>query len=191
MKNKPPFKNPPAPELSRPLLIDKIPNGGVAEHLVARPDERQALCERFDLLKLPKLEAKLNIDRVQAGKMIAVTGTLDADVVQACVVTLEPVAAHIQVEIKALFAQADFLETGAGSAMHDDIDEEEAPEPILNKAIDLGEVVSQNLGISLDPYPRSPSAVLPEAYASKDEPSPSVNPFALLKKEIKKKTKEK
>ena len=57
--------------------------------------------------------------------------------------------------------------------------EDEEVEPIVNGIIDIGELVSQNLGISLDPYPRKPVLEYVEAeYGEAAETAP--NPFAKL-----------
>ena len=171
------------PELSRPLLVDKIPAGGIEEHIVASPAERKALAVRFGLLDLAKLEADLNVDR-EKGHMVAVTGTLTADVVQSCVVTLEPVPAHVMDSIDILYAPRTLLDVGANPP-HSDAIEDEAPEPIVNGQIDLGELVAQHLAVALDPYPRKPGvsldALKPEATGENTN-----KPFAKLV-EIKKK----
>ena len=165
------------PELSRPLLVDKIPAGGIEEHVVASPAERKALVARFGLLDLGKLEADLNVDR-EKGHMIAVTGTLTADVVQPCVVTLEPVPAHITDSIDILFAPRAILDVGANPP-HSDAIEDEAPEPIVNGLIDLGELVAQHLAVALDPYPRKPGVSL-DAVKSEPPGENTYKPFAKL-----------
>jgi uncharacterized metal-binding protein YceD (DUF177 family) len=166
------------PELSRLLVVDKISAGGVEEHIVARPSEREALAARFGLLDLPRLEAHLSALHAE-GKMIAVKGTLVADVVQACVVTLEPLEAHISDTIDILFAPAAMLNVGANPPHADEV-ENEAPEPIVNGVIDLGELVAQHLAVALDPYPRKAGASLDGAKAQTSGGA-SVSPFAKLK----------
>ena len=167
------------PELSRPLRVDKISAGGMAEDIVANAQERKKLTARFGLLDISKLEASLNIDP-ERGRMLAVTGTFNADVVQECVVTLEPVAAHIADTIDVLFAPAAMLDKGAGPP-HFDSGEEDVPEPIVNGVIDLGELVAQHLAIALDPYPRKAGVSLPETAFKGESAAPQpANPFATL-----------
>ncbi len=172
------------PELSRPLQVDRISAGGMAEHVVARPSEREALAKRFGLIELPRLEADLNIDHAE-GRMIAVTGTITADVVQQCVVTLDPVPAHITDTIDILYAPAGMLDVGANPPHSDELDND-APEPIVNGTIDLGELVSQHLAVALDPYPRKEGAMLENGSAGSMDEGKPVTPFAKLK-EMKKK----
>ncbi len=173
------------PELSRPLHVDKIPAGGLAEHVVARPLERQALAERFGLLDISLLEADLNVDHAK-GRMLAVTGKLTADVVQQCVVTLDPVPARVVDAIDILYAPAGMLDVGANPPHSDELDND-APEPIVNGVIDLGELVAQHLAVALNPYPRKEGAVLQNGASGEEEGNGVLTPFARLK-ELEKKT---
>lgn len=171
----------PAPELSRPLSIDRISLGGVREKIVASPDERKALAKRFGLIDLPRLEATLDVDHAE-GKMFVVKGKLFADVVQECVVSLEPVPDQIAEEIDVLFAPPHLLkEDGEGGLT--DLGEAEPPEAIENGAIDLGEVVSQHLAMALNPYPRKEGVELGsyEVTAKGEAEEKKNNPFAKLK----------
>ncbi len=168
----------PTPELSRPLAIDKIPAGGIDETLEAREGERQQLADRFGLLDLPSLKAELSVRRASAGQMFEIKGRMIADVVQQCVVTLEPLPAHIEQEIDVLYATPDFA--GDESAVMQGTLDEEETEIIVNGIIDLGELVAQYLGTSLDPYPRKPGIAYVEVqYGTPDE---KPNPFAELAK---------
>jgi hypothetical protein len=48
--------------------------------------------------------------------------------------------------------------------------------------LDLGEAVTQQLALSLDPYPRAPGAALPEDLTGPGEAqAPPESPFAALK----------
>lgn len=172
------MKNSVEPELSRPLQVDKISLGGVQERIVARPAERKALAARFGLVDLSMLEAELNVDHAE-GNMFAVTGYLSADVVQECVVSLEPVSARITDTIDVLFAPAVLLDVGANPPHADELDAE-APEPIVNGIIDLGELVAQHLAVALDPYPRKEGAAFVHSDAAQGG-SGNVSPFAKLK----------
>lgn len=170
------------PELSRPLHVEKVGAAGIHEEILARPTERAALAKRFDLLALDKLTAQLVVEQTQVGNMLNVTGNFAADVVQQCVVTLEPLPSHIESSIDALFAPASVLERGPG-APNVDAGPEDDPEPIENGMIDLGELVAQHLGLALDPYPRKPGLPpLRQEFGGRAPAEVAVNPFAKLKK---------
>lgn len=160
-------------EFSRPLAVDKIPAPGVEETLIANDKEREQLAQRFGLQDLKNLSATLSVHAASNRQGYVVTGTVSADVVQQCVVTLEPLPNHIEHQIDALFA---FLEGDEAAPTQVEMDEDQ-PEPIIDGIIDLGELVAQHLGIALDPYPRKPGLAPVEAQYGSDKPS---NPFAQL-----------
>jgi uncharacterized metal-binding protein YceD (DUF177 family) len=132
------------------------------------------LAERFGLLELPSLRAELTVNPTRAGKAYAVEGKLTADAVQKCVVTLEPLPAHIEHDIAALYTM------GESGEPHDGlIDPDEAEvEPVIEGVIDLGELVAQHLGIALDPYPRKPGVEFQEPIGTAEKAAS--NPFAKL-----------
>lgn len=160
-------------EFSRPLSVDKIPAPGVEETLIASDKERKELAQRFGLLDLKDLSATLSVHPASNRQGFAVTGTMNADVVQQCVVTLEPLANHIEHQIDVLFA---FPEGDEAAPAQIEMDEDQ-PEHIIDGVIDLGELVAQHLGITLDPYPRKPGLAPVEAQYGSDKPT---SPFAEL-----------
>ena len=144
-----------AAEFSRPLQTDAIPREGIALYLEASPAECSALATRFDLVEVVRLRGDVRVDVLDESGTFHVAGRLTADVVQACVVTLEPVAAQVEAEFDRLFSRAVPAETAAEI----EIDPEAAmPEPLLGDRLDLGEVMAEELSLALDPYPRSPDA---------------------------------
>ena len=162
------------PELSRPLRAEKIAANGVEETILATPQERIAVAQRFDLIEIARLEAKLSVTPKQAGMNFEVTGHLKADVVQRCVVTLEPLPAHIEQPIKVHFAAPVLIDANSAERSVDEDD----MEPVIDGVMDLGELVAQHLGLSLDPYPRKPG--LPPVEAEFGEPVVETSPFAKL-----------
>jgi uncharacterized metal-binding protein YceD (DUF177 family) len=144
-----------APEFSRPVAADTISSNPQHREIVAEAAEREALGRRFGLLSLAKLTAVLDLQR-QAGEVIHVCGHLSADAVQRCVVSLVPVPAHIETDFEVSYGGA------AAQGDEGDIDPVgiDAPEPLVEGRIDLGEAVAQQLAIALDPYPRAPGASL-------------------------------
>ncbi len=170
------------PELSRPLKVERIPVGGIEEKIVVSPQERVALAERFGLLDMPRFEAFLNVDRAE-GAMVAVTGNLVADVVQQCVVTLDPIPAQVRDMINVLYAPPHLIKKDREGPLGD-LGDAEPPEPIENGRIDLGELVAQHLATALDPYPRKEGAELGRFESSGSAGTAEIkrlNPFAKLK----------
>lgn len=169
-------------EFSRPLAIDKIPANGFEQTLEAKDKERLSLAERFGLIELPSLTAELKVHPAGLDQTVLVTGSLKADVIQQCVVTLEPLPAHVESFIDVTFMPEAEIGGGAGPA---DADSEDI-EVIVDGAIDLGELVAQQLGIALDPYPRKPGAAYVEAeYGDTEVPKGPMAQIAKLAKKPK------
>ena len=167
-------------EFSRLITLDKISMAETGRHIEADPAERQALAARFDLLALDRLIADLRLKRTGAG-VIRVTGHLEADVTQACIISLAPVPATLVVDFE-IFYTEDVGATEADLTLA--YDQDDPPEPVTGGQIDLGEAVAEQLGLNLDPYPRAAEAKLPGSWTAAavdtaDE-APKRNPFAAL-----------
>lgn len=165
-------------EFSRFIEADSVGAKPIERRISANAEERAALAERFELRKIDRLEAEFSLRRAGNG-VIHVKGRVQGDVVQSCVVTLEPVAARIDEE----FA-ADFAAEAKGQAAEEEIDFDAAdpPEAIRNGHIDLGELAAEHLSLALDPYPRAPGARLPQGPEPAEPEERPVNPFSILKK---------
>lgn len=169
----------PQPEFSRPVPVDRLGEVEIPEEISAELGERVAFARRFGLLSLDRLSATLRLERAGARNLVRVAGRLAAEVTQICVVTLEPVGAHLEkdftlrYDLDAAAAQGEG-EAGGAREVVVEPEAEEPPEPVGPHGIDLGEAVAQQLAIALDPYPRAPGAALPE------EPRAAEGPFAAL-----------
>ena len=140
-----------ATEFSRVIDVPRAAGRGATHRIAADADERAALAERFGLVSLDRLEAELRIERLPGG-LVRLAASLDADVVQSCVVTLEPVANRVEETFTLLFGKGD----AAREVVLDG--EEETVEPLDGDRIDIGEAVAQQLSLALDPFPRTPGA---------------------------------
>jgi uncharacterized metal-binding protein YceD (DUF177 family) len=158
------------------LRLDQIRDGERLD-LIADERERRSIADRLGLGAIHCLEAHVAISR--AGQVVHAEGRLSASLEQSCVVTGEPVAAHVDEPFALLFmpepdgtGPEDEIELGAEDCdvvFHD------------GAAIDLGGAVADTLALSLDPYPRSASAdaALKEAGVLSEE---QASPFAVLAK---------
>jgi len=168
----------PSAEFSRMIAADQIGPQQIEREIVANAAERARLAERFGLLALDRLTATLGLKRGRGG-VIEVRGRFEADVVQACVVTLEPVRARLDERFSVAF--------GTGGAAAGEVviglGEEDPPEELTEGRIDLGETVAQQLAVALDPYPHAPGAgEVSGASAEAGDPraEKAANPFAAL-----------
>ncbi len=170
-------------EFSRLVPVDRLEQGELTEAIGAREDERRALAARFGLVALDGLEAEVTLRRIESGPIVRVEGRLSADVVQTCVVSLEPVANHIEEDFALLYAPEGRIGPRGRRGEESGEDMAAWPEPIVEGAIDIGEAVAQQLSLALDPYPRRPGIRLEDVIGQREgvsvgEPSPS--PFAVL-----------
>ncbi|MBP0446859.1 DUF177 domain-containing protein [Roseomonas sp. SSH11] len=155
-------------EFSRSLRPATIGAEGRQERLEAGPEERAALAARLGLISLDSLSAELELTPAP-GSVLRVRGVMRAEVVQACVVTLEPVPQRIEETL-------DWRILPSGEEPSDELDD--GPDEIESEpdgSVDVGEALAQSLSLALDPYPRAPDAQLPAE--AKDEAG---SPFAAL-----------
>jgi len=168
------------PEFSRPMAVNHLGEAAVLKDISASAEELAALARRFGLLALDRLDAHLSIERMPGKGIIRVGGHFEADVTQACVVSLEPVPAHIIQDFNQLYTLAP--ETAVVREHVIDAEAEDPPEALGPGGLDLGEAVVQQFALALDPYPRAPEARPPSTPGRAAPPPPKVvGPFAILK----------
>lgn len=143
-------------EFSRLVDVGQLPPSGFDMSIEADAAERAALCERFGLVALSGLHAQVRIERAvdqRGAEVLRVTGSFSADLTQTCVVALEAFEARVEERFELLLSPV-----GADAVLDDVVafSFEERPEPIDGNDVDVGELVSEHLALSLDPYPRVP-----------------------------------
>ena len=126
----------------------------------------------------------MTLKRLRGGKVVRAAGRLDAEVTQACVVTLAPVVQKVQSAFTVSFAEG--AETEALEVVVDLEEDQDAPESIdPDGFVDLGEILVQQLALALDDYPRAAGAEFAQReWGETSEPEEEdevVSPFAALK----------
>jgi uncharacterized metal-binding protein YceD (DUF177 family) len=141
------------PEFSHPVPLSEI--GGKAVHykLAADETQRAGLVKRFALLSLDALTAEVALSR--EGDAILASGSLSAQLTQACVASGAPVPESVAESFTIRFiaetdhepdAEIELGEDDCDTMVHD------------GRIVDLGEAVAQTLALAINPYPRSPDA---------------------------------
>lgn len=149
---------------------------GKAAHIDATKEERAALSRRFGIVRIDRLVADVVLHRKD--RVVEATGTISADIVQACAISAEdlPVAVEEPLTIRfvpevRVYAPDEEIELSA-----EDRDEIE----YSGTHFDLGEAVAQTLALAIDPF-----AVGPEAEEARKRPElngeAEPGPFAALK----------
>jgi uncharacterized metal-binding protein YceD (DUF177 family) len=140
------------PEFSRLVPLARLGSAPFGQQIDATPSERERLSRRFDLLALDRLTAAVELRR-QGDKVIVLEAALEAEFVQSCVVTLEPVAGAISDRFMLVYGPAEAEQQEIGSQR-----DEAAFEPLNGDVIDIGEAVAQELSLLLPVFPRHPDA---------------------------------
>ena len=157
-----------------PVDVRALPPKGRRVAIEPSEAEREAIARSLDLARLEAFGGVLSVTPWR-NDGVAVEGTLEADLAQPCVVTLEPVPAKLSVPV-----EATFLPEGSSSMTENeewlDPEGEDAPEALVGTTLDLGALAVEFLSLALDPYPRADGASLPET-AGDGERS---GPFAAL-----------
>ena len=174
----------PAP-YTRPFELAGLSERGA--ELSVSPDaaERARIAAWLGALEVPRLDVTIRLSHL-GDDVYGYEADFTAEVVQACVVTLEPVPSLHTGRAERRYRVAakkprrssrtpvvDPVDTGG------DDDEEDAPEVLSSSLVDTVAPVLEELSLSLDPYPRAPGVTFEPP---KDDDKDADNPFAVLAK---------
>ncbi|TGQ95454.1 DUF177 domain-containing protein [Mesorhizobium sp. M8A.F.Ca.ET.208.01.1.1] len=143
--------------------VARLPQKGLPVVIEADPAQRAALAEAHGLLSVEAYRAELLVASWKRNG-VKVSGRVEADITQACIVTLDPVQAHIDEPVEALLLPEDSKLgrqgfDGGGEILLD-ADGPDSPETFSGDTIDVGALAEQFFGLAIDPYPRKPGASL-------------------------------
>lgn len=168
-----------SPEFSRHIRVDQLADQDIEFAFEGEPEERAQLAERFSLLGLERLSARVWARRVNGTPVVRARVNFVADVLQSCVVTTDPVAAHIDDWFEVEYVPSSDSKTDREVVF--DVDDDDPPERMQGGQFDIGEAISEHLALSLDDYPRKPGAEIAEHVEHGEESETAENPFAVLK----------
>lgn len=165
----------PESPVSYPVNVARLPQKGMPVTIEADSAMRAALAREHGLQAVASWRAELAVTPWKRNG-VKVGGRVVADITQACVVTLEPLEAHIDEAVEGLFLPEDSRlgRQGFGQAGEILIDAEgpDSPETFAGDSIDVGALAEQFFALAIDPYPRKPGVALPSA-GEDDEPAES------------------
>ena len=172
-------------EIERLVDLDRMGPSGAALEIAPSDSERAALAKRFGFLGLPAVSARVTVDR-RVGGQVVVEGRLRGRIVQACVLTLDPVTQDLDDTFRIVFKadMADDRDPESGEAVLNS--QADAPEPLTGNMLDVGEIVAEQLALAAEPYPRRAGVkledVLPKSKGGtrRGAPGQQRHPFAGL-----------
>ena len=166
-------------ELGWDHAIQDIPETGLAVERAASQEEREGIARVLDLIACMSLTVRYAIAPRREGHF-QLTGTLNARVEQACVVTLEPLTNDITESFSVDYWPETEIPAPSGGVvdMHDEPD----LEPIVAGRIGVGRVVLECLAGAIDLFPRKPDATFEPPAASPEGGATGKpeSPFAAL-----------
>lgn len=173
------------PPFSYPVKVGHVSANPVEVKISADAAERAGLAKLWDVLEVKSLSSTFQVQRWKRDG-VRLKGRVKADIVQACVVTLDPVDAHIDEPIDAVFVPegsklARLPVANEGGEMLLDPDGPDAPEIFTGDTIDAGAVAAEHAALAIDPYPRKADVAFSGHIESSDKDDRKPSPFAVLK----------
>ncbi len=158
------------------LDVRTIPLNGLKLHLQATPEECCFLAERYELPAVYAVSADLEV--VADGELIDVHGVLSGRVRQTCVVSLEEFDNVLEGEFHALFSANRNLVLAQENKA--DFDPEEEPIEFIPKGqIYFKEVIAEQVGLNINPFPKKTDEIF--TYYEVNPELEKENPFSVLK----------
>lgn len=147
--------------------------------------ERAGLAKLWSVLDVKALTATFQVLRWKRDG-VRLKGRVTADIVQACVVTLDPVEAHIDEPVEVVFVPegsklARMPVSNETGEMLLDPDGPDAPEIFTGDTIDAGVVAAEHVALAIDPYPRKAGIDFSGHIESTEKDDRKPSPFAVLK----------
>jgi hypothetical protein len=157
--------------------LGDLSQAGSRINICANSDELARLARWAGVDAVRGFGAQVELRRLSRTQF-AFEAELEADIVQSCVVTLDPVATHVAKHIarELHFSPHPRVESGELTLSAGD---EDVPEEIASLNYDLAAPLLEELLLAVDPYPRKEGVAF-EAPAQPTEPPES--PFAVLKR---------
>lgn len=140
-------------EFPRPVAVYRLGAENTFE-IAASSEECRALAARFGVEAISGLAARITLTKLESGRRIRLEGRFSTDVVQSCVVTLDPLASHLDDSFSLIFD----ADANPEREILVSLDGDDPPEPLVDGIIDMGEAVAEHLGLALEAYPWAPKA---------------------------------
>ena len=165
------------------VKVGHISANPVQVRLEADEREREGLAKLWQVEAVTALKADLSVARWKKDG-VKIKGEVRADIVQACVVTLEPIESTIEADLEQIFvpegSKLARIVTDEIGEMVLDPEGPDLPEPFSGDTIDAGALVAEFAALSIDPYPKKPGAVFDSHIESDAERDVKPSPFAVL-----------
>lgn len=167
----------------KPVNVRTLPRSGRHVSHRATGEERERIAAYCELNAVDSFVAQGDL-RPWKGEGVLVRGEIDAQVIQPCAVTADPLNATISETFElTLVPEGSKLarfDPGPDGEMVVDVDGPDLPDTFSGDSIDLAEIWLEFFILALDPFLKGEGAQLPEPEAQSADNAES-SPFAQLK----------
>lgn len=161
---------------SRPFDVSSLGDGNTQhQQIEAAPGECDDLAHFLGTVAVRRVRADVALTR--RGRQVRADIHVRADVIQACVVTLDHLDTALDEEFALIF-DPDVRPSGEFDE-HLSVTDDDPPEPLVDETVDAGIAVVEMMALALDPWPRGPGAEIDRDLAVIE--SARTSPFAVLK----------
>lgn len=175
--------------LSYSLVVAHVPVKGITVKIEANAKELAQLASNHELLSVQSFTADFLITPWKKDGL-KLRGHIKAQVVQACVATMEPIDAVVSEDVDAVFvpehSRLARIRLDESGEMLIDAEGPDMPEIFSGDQIDIGAVAEEFFELALDPYPRKKDAdyieIVDNEEENIDEQAAPDSPFAGLAK---------
>ena len=177
--------------IDKPALIYPVPVlylsvKGTIVKIGTDDKERKALAENHGLEAVNSFSAEFLLSPWKK-RGIRVRGRIDAEIVQICIASLEPLTSTIAEDVDTIFVPADSrlarVQLDEGGEMLLDAEGADSPEVFSGDKIDIGAVAEEFFDLAIDPYPRKPGLAdlsEPIVFDGGKAEEEKISPFAQL-----------
>ena len=164
--------------ISHLFELGRLSQAGSEVFIAPSPEDLARIARWADVEAVSSLNAKIDLRKLSPTRYVF-DALLIADIVQGCVVTLEPLRSHIERN----FAR-ELVLTPSSQRAEKEIAVEVSPldddgrEEIASLRYDLAVPVLEELALAIDPYPRAPGVAFEPPAGQADSPN---RPFEALK----------
>ncbi|MGQ0740798.1 MAG: YceD family protein [Alphaproteobacteria bacterium] len=165
-----------APPFVHQVDLSRLPEGVTDISLSPNESERARLAAWLAVDSLTGLEATIRIMKLVEGRF-SYEANFAADVVQSCVVTLEPVRSRIEQSVHRSYEIMPGIRQEPSRIVQVTPTEDEEPELLDRPVVDVAAPVIEELSLAIEPYPRAPGAV----FQQPGDQEARTSPFEVLK----------
>ena len=167
--------------VAHPVDIRTIPKAGLPVAVTTDADQRRVLAEMHGLESVASFDADLLLEPWRRDG-VRITGKVEAQIVQQCIVTLEPIETRVAEDIELLVVPEEQERHTAASGQTEiviDAESPDEPDTFSGNVLDVGAIAEEFFALALDPYPRA-EGVHFETESGKDSAEDTPSPFAKL-----------